>query len=139
MNERHERCGEFVVASGDASEVLDTGKETFDQIAVSVEMAIEVAWGQTIASGRDDGLRTGRFDRSNIVVGVVALVRDNRACREVLEGPGGTLDIGNLPGRENHPQRIAQGIDGHMQFGRQPASRAADLLTAGFFLAPAEC
>jgi hypothetical protein len=44
-----------------------------------------------------------------------------------------------LPGRQNHPQRIAQGIDRHMQFGGQAAARSADFLTPCFFWAPAEC
>lgn len=32
MNERQERLGEFVIARGDASELLDPAEETFDQV-----------------------------------------------------------------------------------------------------------
>ena len=139
MNERQKGRCEFVVARGDTPEVLDAGEEAFDQIAVAVKMAIEAALGKSIGAGRNHGLRSRGLDLCNEVVGVVPLVRDDGLRRQVLDGLGRIVDVGNLACGENHPQRIAQGIDGHMQFGRQPASRAADLLTAGFLLAPAEC
>ena len=41
MNERQEGLGEFVVARGDASELLDATEETLDQIAALAEMPIE--------------------------------------------------------------------------------------------------
>jgi hypothetical protein len=40
MNERQKGRCEFVVARGDTPEMFDASEETFDQIAVSVEMAI---------------------------------------------------------------------------------------------------
>jgi hypothetical protein len=43
MNKRQEGLGEFVISSGNASELLETSKETLDQIALAVEMGIEVA------------------------------------------------------------------------------------------------
>jgi hypothetical protein len=39
-NERQKGRCEFVVARGDTPEMFDASEETFDQIAVSVEMAI---------------------------------------------------------------------------------------------------
>ena len=56
MNERQERLGEFVIASGDASEVLDTAEETFDQVAVLVDMAIEKSLIESVGARRDDRL-----------------------------------------------------------------------------------
>lgn len=139
MNERQEGCGEFVVARGDASKVLDASEEAFDQIAVAVDMAIEGTLGKSIGAGRDNGLCAGRLDLRNEMIGIVALVRDDGLCRQVLDGLGRTIDVGNLPSRENHPQWVAQGIHRDMQLGRQPAPGTADFLSAGFFWAPAEC
>ncbi|MCX7157397.1 MAG: hypothetical protein NTW45_13260 [Rhodocyclales bacterium] len=41
MNYRQEGRGEFVVARGDASELLGATEETLDQIAIFVEVPIE--------------------------------------------------------------------------------------------------
>jgi hypothetical protein len=139
MNERQKGRCEFVVARGDTPEVLDASEEAFDQIAVSVEMAIEAALGKTIGAGRNHGLRAGGFDCCNEVVGVVSLVRDDSLRGQVLDGLGRTFDVGNLACGENHPQRIAQGIHGDMQLGGQPTPRSTDFLATRFFLAPAEC
>lgn len=139
MNEREEGRSEFVVARSDAPKVLDARKEALDQIAVSVEMTIETALVSSIGTGRDHGLRASGLDHGNEMIGVVALVRNDSLNRQALDGLGGTIDVGDLAGRENDPQRIAKGIDRDMQFGRQSAPRATDVLTAGFFWAPAEC
>ena len=55
MNERQKGRCEFVVARGNTPEVLDASEEAFDQIAVSIEMAIEVALGKAIGAGRNQG------------------------------------------------------------------------------------
>ena len=91
MNERQERRSQFVVARGDTSKVFDASEESFDQISVLVKMAIEAALDKPIGAWRNDGLR-----------------------REAVDGFGRAFDIGNLTGRENHPQRIAQGINHDM-------------------------
>jgi hypothetical protein len=44
-----------------------------------------------------------------------------------------------LSGREHHLDGIAERIDQSVDFGGQPAARAADRLFAVFFRAPALC
>lgn len=139
MNERQERVGEFVVTRGDASEMLDPCKEALDQIASAVEMLIEFARSEAIGSGWNHRFGANRFDRGHEMVGVVALVGHHGLTRQILDQRRGTVDVGDLPGRKDDAQRIAQCIDGNVQFGRQSAARAADFLTARFFWAPAEC
>lgn len=139
MDERQKGQGQFVVARGDTPEMLDASEEALDQIAVSVEMAIEVALGESIGTRRDNSLCTCRLDFRNEVIGVVALVCNNGVRWQILDGLGRIFDVGNLTGRKNNPQWIAQGIDHHMKFGRQTAPRTTNFLTAGFFWAPAEC
>ena len=50
MNEHQERLGEFVVAGGDASELLDAVEETLDQIAAFVDMPVERSWGKPVGT-----------------------------------------------------------------------------------------
>jgi hypothetical protein len=50
------------------------------------------------------------------------------------------VDIVDLPAGETERQRIAQGVDDHMDFGGQAAARAAyGLVEAPFLRAPALC
>lgn len=43
MKDRNDVCGQFVVARGDTSEMLDASEESFNEIVIAVEMVIEVA------------------------------------------------------------------------------------------------
>ena len=139
MNERQERLGEFVVARGDASELLDTTEETLDQIAAFVDMPVERARIESVGARRNDGLSPLGVDDFDKGIRVVTLVCHDERCCLIFDQSSSLRDIGNLPRGQDHPQWIAQSIDGHMQFGGQPPSRPADFLTAGFFWAPAEC
>ena len=139
MNERQEGLGELVVTRGDASELLDAVEETLDQIATFVDVPIERAGSQPMGTRRNNRLAALRSDCLDEGIRVVAFVGHDEFGWLVLDQCLGLLDIRDLTRRENNPQRIAQGIDCNMQLGRQSPSRAADVLTAGFFLAPAEC
>ena len=133
MNKRQKGVGEFVVARGDASELLEACEETLDQIAGTIEVPIERARCQAIGSGGNHDHGTRGFDRVHEMVGVVALVRHHGLSWQILDQRRSAIDIGNLSGRKNDAQRIPQGIDSDVQFGGQSAARAADFLTARFF------
>ena len=139
MNKRQEGLGEFVVPRSDASEMLEACKEPLDQIARTVEMSIELARCQAIGSGRYHHCGARGLDPRHEMVGVVAFVGHHGLPRQILDQRRGTIDIRNLPSREDDAQWIPQGIDGNVQFGGQSAARATDFLTARFFWAPAEC
>ena len=57
--------------------MFDASDQAFDQIAVSIEMAIEAGLGKAIGVGRNNGLPACCLDLYNEVVGVVPFVRDN--------------------------------------------------------------
>jgi len=139
MNKRQKGLGEFVVSRGNTSELLETSKETLDQIALAVKMGIEMARGGAIGTRRYNGLGSRGLDLGDEVVGVVPFVGNHRLGRQLVDEIRGVLDIGDLPRRENHSLRIAQSIDRHMQLGGQTAARSTDFLTSRFFWAPAEC
>lgn len=133
MNERQERFGEFVVARGNASELPDAAEEAFDQIAALVDMSVERARVESVRAKRNDSLTALCRDGLDEGIRVVALVGHDEFGGLILDQRRGLLDIGDLTRGENDPQRITQGIDGHMQLGGQSAPRATDFLTACFF------
>ena len=139
MNERQEGFGEFVVARGDASELLDATKETLDQISAFVEVPIECTWIEPIGTWRDNRLAVLRNDCCDEGIRIVALVGHNELGRLTLDQCSCLFDVGHLASGKNHPQWIAQGLHGDMQFGGQSAPRAADFLLTCFFWAPDEC
>lgn len=133
MNERQEGCCEFVVARGDASELLDSAEEALDQIAALVDMPVERAGVESVRARWNDRLAALRRNRFDEGIRIVALVGHDELGRLILNQRFRLLNVGDLSGRQDDPQWIAQGIHGDMQFGGQPAPRAADLLLAGFF------
>ena len=139
MYKRKERLGEFVVARCNAPELLDATEESLDQISLLVDMTIERTGIESIGTRRNHCLTTLSRNRCDEGIRVVSFVGDDETRRLILDQRVGLIDIGNLASRENHAQRIAQRIDGNMQFGRQSAPRATDTLPPFFFWAPAEC
>ena len=139
MNERQESVGKFVVASGDTSELLDTAEETLDQVAGLVDVPVERSRVETVGSWRDDRAAALRRDRFDEGIRIVALVGHNELGRLTLDQCSCLFDVGHLASGKNHPQWIAQGLHGDMQFGGQSAPRAADFLLTCFFWAPDEC
>jgi hypothetical protein len=117
MNKRQERFGEFVVTRGNASELLDTGKEALDQIASAVKMPVEIPWCEAIGSGRNHCLGTCSLDSGHEMIRIVPLVGNDELPRQALDQFRRTVDVGDLSGREDDAQRIAQCIDRNVQFG----------------------
>ena len=93
--------------------------------------SVGARWNDSLAALRPDG-----FDKG---IRVVALVGHNELGGLIFDQCARLPDIGDLTCRENDAHWIAQGIHCHMQLGGQSTPRAADLLVARFFWAPAEC
>ena len=60
------------------------------------------------------------------MVGVISLVGEQRFRLDKRQQHVGLCDVMDLPTREAERQRIAQGVDDHMDFRREPAARAAN-------------
>ena len=74
------------------------------------------------------------------MVGVITLVGEQGLRLDKRQQRVGLRDVMDLPTREAERQRIAQGVNDHMDFRREPAARAADgLVETPFLRAPAEC
>ena len=74
------------------------------------------------------------------MVGVISFVGEQGLGLDKRQQRVGLRDVMDLPTREAERQRIAQGVNDHMDFRREPAARAADgLVETPFLRAPAEC
>ena len=73
MDKRLERFGEFVVTRSDASELLDPAEETFDEVTVFVDMAIEISRIESVGARRNDRLAPLGHDGLNKCIRIVAL------------------------------------------------------------------
>jgi hypothetical protein len=120
--------------------MLDFVDEPLDQITLFVEVLVIWDSSRAGAVGRDNGLSASVCDGGSKAIGVVALV-----CEQVFEGK--TLDqalcladIGDLAGREDEADRVAQSVDGNADLRAQAATRTPDRLIFGPpFWAPAAC
>ena len=133
-----ESARSFFVAGRDASELFDELKETLDEVAFGVEGEVAIARGLAIRFWRDDRLDGSDFEALNKAVGVVAFVAEEGfGLHFSREGLG---DIVDLASGEAERQRVAQGVDDHMDLGGRAAARAAyGLVDTPFLRAPALC
>lgn len=67
-----EVCCGFIVARGDAAEVLEFAEEAFDEVAVAVDLGIDGALNLAIAGSRDVRASADRRDLFDDRAGVVA-------------------------------------------------------------------
>ena len=120
--------------------MLDFIDEPLNQITLLVEVLVVRDSLRTGAVRRDNGVSASVCDGGSKAIGVVALV-----CEQVFEGKTVDqafclADIGDLAGREDEADRVAESVDGNADLRAQTAARTPDRLIFGSpFLAPAAC
>ncbi len=128
MDEAHKGGERLFASQGDASEALELVEEAFDLMPLLVEPPVD---------GRCDGaagisldLRGGAKligdegpQRISIIGGIGDDVADATQARQQSFG---LRTVAMLSRRRMDADRQADGIDGSMQLGRQPATRATD-------------
>lgn len=140
MQKSVETAGEFVVARGNSTELLEPIEEALYQMACLVAMPVDGALIDSIAARRDIGCGVGSFDGFDQLIAVVAFVGRNDSGWNASNQRGALGHIGDLSAGQDQTQRIAQCIDASMNFRRQSTTRSADRLIATVFLgAPAAC
>jgi hypothetical protein len=131
---------ELIVACRYRTKLLEFSEETLDQVAFFVENEIAFPFVFAIAPWRnDDGdSRVAQpFDQG---VCIVTFVAEQRAASDAFEQLPRGANIVDVAGRQNKPDRIAQGVGERMDFACQTAPGASDgLVLAPFFRAPALC
>jgi len=90
--------------------------------------ALSKSGGPSVRSGRDAGLDANGLERGAELVGVIALVADERsgARQRGIQDFGADV-IGDLACRQRHDQRPSKLIGDRMQLGVQAAFGAADI------------
>jgi len=74
------------------------------------------------------------------MIGIISLVAEQGFGLDKRQQRASLRDVMDLPTRQAERQRVAQGVDDHMDFRREPAARAANgLVETPFLRAPAEC
>lgn len=137
MKECEEVSGGFVVASGDASALLQLGEQSFDLVAFSIQMLVVRPLHVAIASGRNDCRRALVLNSLQRLLAIVTLVGDDMFRRESLQERHGLSDVVSLPGREEELHRIAESVANRMNLRSESAARPSKLLIPPFFRAPA--
>ena len=131
MNRAEKVSGEFVVASCNPAEILESTEAAFDDIAASVGLFVEAMDSDAIGFVGNDGPGAAFDDLRPQVVAVVAFVREQRVhvrCERQNIGSGG--DIGVLARCQMKNDGPAERITQRMDFGRASAARATDRLIA---------
>src|SRR5215204_2322579 len=141
VNAGQEASGGFVVAGGDGPELLELGKEVLDQVPGLIEVFVKGARYLAGFARWDDRHLAGFSQRfAHPRVGIERLVGDDDIGLDLRKERVRPLQIMSLARREQKAGRIAERIDGGVDFGAQPAARASDgLILTPFLRAPALC
>ncbi len=131
----------LVVAGGDSAILLELVEEILDQMARLIQMLVIFARLLTTALGRDDDAFAIVLQRYNHpLFCVIGFIGDDSVRLDVRQQGIGAFQVMSLSWRQMKAGRIAQGIDGRVDLGAQPATAASDRLCFGApFLAPALC
>ena len=131
MNSGEEVPGELIVSRGNSSEILEPAEAAFNDIAASVSLFVEAMNSDAIGFVRNDRLGAAVDDLRPQVVAVVTFVGKQSAhVGRKRQDIGSRGDVGILARRQMKNDRPAERVAQRVDFGRTPAARAADRLTA---------
>lgn len=119
--------------------MLDTAEEAFHQIAVVVQVLIELALDEAMTSRRDDGFNVAASKVFEDRVGVVGLVGAKRARMQILKQWQGLWAVAGFTTGEAKSGKTAQPLYQGMNLGAQSAAGSPERLITVFFGAPAAC
>ncbi len=126
--------GEFFIARGDASELLELAEEAFHEVVRLVAVSIIVPWCVAIRARRDNGKGALGLDMLDQRIGIIALVGDYRGPpARFFEQRRGLGDVGVFAAGEREGEGVAERIDEAVDLGAESATRAAQSLWVLFF------
>jgi hypothetical protein len=131
VNSGEEISREFVVAGGNASEILEPAKAAFDDIAPAVGLFVKAMDTDSIGFVGDYWLGAAFDDLRAQVVAVISFVGEQGAhvWRE-RQNVGRSSNVGILTRRQMKDHRPAKWVAQRMDFGRASAAGATDRLVA---------
>lgn len=126
----------FVVARGDAAELLEIAEEVFDQMAPFVHRPVAGDRSFAAGLGRNDGGCTPLIQRGADPVDVEGLVAKQGGKVDVGDQRRDALAVVSLARQQDEAHQVAQRVDPRHDLGRQSAARSADGLILSPPLAP---
>lgn len=139
MDASQEISCELVIAGRNGAKVLDFIEEALNEVAFVVKREIAIPFDLPIGLWGNNGCDLALLERVYKRVRVKRLVCNQSVGGDTFNQWLGESEIMNLARAEDQVDRIAQGINQGVDFCSQPSARAADLLLAVFFRAPALC
>ncbi len=141
MNPGEKVARSFIIPRGDGAKLFEFAEEVLDQVARLIEVFVIVARIFSVAFGRDDSALTGFLKRiDHAFIGIERFIGDHGIGLDGGKKRIGAVQIMSLARREQEVSRIAQCIDGGVDFGAQSPSAAPNGLVRAIFLsAPALC
>ena len=122
MHEAGEVDGSAIVASGEAPEMLEAAKASFDLIAMLIGVFVVGDEDLAVALGRDHRLGVHAGDPFTQVIAVIGFIGEYRFGPLPFQKIGGRSDVVRLASRDREAQRPSERIGQHMDLGRQSTS-----------------
>lgn len=121
--------GEFVVARGDAPEVLQPAEHSLDGVAATIEDGAEARLPASIGFGRDVRHHAAFSKPRTEPLSVEgAIGNDAYPVRDTVDQVLGLANVGCLPAREMEADRLALGVGRRVDLGGPAAARTTDCL-----------
>lgn len=140
MQAREEVTRGLFITGGDGPKLLDEIEESLDEVPLGVEREIAIPFDRAICFWGNDRPDRAHFKALDEAVGVIGFIGEEGFGLHLGGERFGLVDVVDLSACEAERQRVAQGVDDHMDFGGQTAARAAyGLVEAPFLRAPALC
>ena len=121
MNKAHVSDGEFVVTSGDPSEVLDPFEEVLDQMSASIASPGVRLRTLSVAARWDAGSDSLPAKPMAKVVRVIAFISDKEGSRDVMHDALSVRDVCIIPRTEKKRDGSAATIDDRVNLGIKPS------------------
>ena len=119
--------------------MLEFVEEALDEVAFAIEREVAIPRRSPIGFWRNHRGDSPLSERIDQRISVVSLVAKQGIWIDAVDQLLRTSQIVGLSRCQHQFDRIAQGIDEGVDFGRQSAAGSADRLRAVFFRAPALC
>jgi len=131
--------GELVISGSNSSELLESSKETFDEVPILVLSPVNRPRIFPLRQWGNDCFRSQRLNSGHNRCGVVAFVGGNaldravRLGRNVVNERLSLYTVVYVPSGQFQGREIAEAFYGNVYLGRQSTTRAADGLRTVFF------
>jgi hypothetical protein len=116
----------LVIAGCNATILLHASKEALNLVAITIQVQINLALLASIAPRGDHWLDLLQQQIVDKLISIVGFIAQQRAGFVLAEELLGQQDVTAMTWTQQQTPRVAQSIDGDMQFRRQPASAASE-------------